>query len=135
MLSAYPLLLTLHLVSVGLSITIFFIRGIGVVVLRHAWPMTGAWRRMSVAVDVVLLIAGALLWATMSHNPMREPWLGVKLLLLLVYIMLGSFALKRAKTLAAKRRFMIAALLVVGLMISIAITRQPLGPLTALFSW
>lgn len=130
--SAYPALLTLHLTAVVLSITLFLMRGIGVVVFQHAWPMTKAWRITSMAIDTVLLIAGVLLWVTMSHNPLHEPWLEAKLLLLVVYIALGSFALKRAKRLAAKRLFMIAALLVVGFMISIAITRQPLGLLTTL---
>lgn len=132
--AAYPALLTLHLTAVALSITIFLARGVGVALLQHAWPMAKAWRTLSVAVDTILLIAGVLLWITMSHNPLHEPWLEAKLLLLLVYIVLGSFALKRAKTLAAKRMFMIAALLVVGFMVSIAITRRPLGFFTALFS-
>ncbi|MBU3724699.1 MAG: regulator SirB [Burkholderiaceae bacterium] len=130
---SYPALLTLHLTSVVLSIAIFSIRSIGVVVLQQGWPMAGSWRTLSVVVDVVLLAAGSILWITMSHNPLKESWLGVKLLLLLVYIVLGSYALKRAKTLAGKRMCMVSALLVVAFMISIATTRHPLGVFTTLF--
>jgi len=34
-----------------------------------------------------------LLWATLQLNPVHDSWLGAKLLLLLVYIVLGSLAL------------------------------------------
>ena len=39
---------------------------------------------------------GITLWVLLSWHPVQHPWLGTKLLLLLLYIVLGSLALKRA---------------------------------------
>lgn len=122
----YPALLLLHLSSVAASIGLFAVRGIGVQ-LGRAWPMQATWRRASVGIDVTLLAAGASLWVVMQHNPLAEPWLAAKLALLLGYIVAGSFALKRAKTLGAKRGFLLLALAMAAAMISIATTRNPLG--------
>ncbi len=115
----YPLLRTLHLVAVGCSLALFAARG-AAVLTGTPWPMTLLARRGSVAIDTVLLAAGAALWALLGLNPARDTWLGVKLILLLVYIVLGSFALKRAPTRAAKAGFYAAALLCVATMVTIA---------------
>jgi uncharacterized membrane protein SirB2 len=51
----------------------------------------------------------------------------VKVTLVIVYIVLGSFALKRARTRRARLAFTGAALLVFAVVISIARTHSPLG--------
>lgn len=89
--------------------------------------MQRSWRMASVGIDVVLLAAGTSLWVLMQHNPWTETWLAVKLILLLGYIVAGSFALKRAKSLRAKRGFFALALVTVMFMASIATSRQPFG--------
>lgn len=129
--AAYPIALTLHLASVAASVGLFTARGIGVQ-LQQPWPMQPLWRRTSVAIDMVLLAAGISLWVLMSHNPLHEPWLATKLVLLLVYIVTGSFALKRAPSLSAKRGFLVTALCTVLFMFLIARTRDPLGAITSL---
>lgn len=126
----YPPLLLLHLCSVASSVTLFAARGVGVQ-LGHVWPMTKTWRMTSVAIDVVLLAAGLSLWILVQHHPLAEPWLATKLVLLVAYIVTGSFALKRAKNMRTKRGFLVLALLAVLMMISIAITRLPLGHITS----
>lgn len=77
-------------------------------------------------IDVGLLSAGGALWYLLQFNPWRDHWLGAKLVLL-VYIGLGSYALKRAPTRAAKAGFFLAALTCVAFMASIALRHQPLG--------
>ena len=109
----------LHLGAVGASLALFAARGLAVLV-RQRWPMAPAARWGSVAIDTVLLTAVATLWALLGLNPLRDAWLGTKLMLLLAYIVLGSFALKRAPTPAAKAGFYVAALLCVAAMIAIA---------------
>jgi len=52
----------------------------------------------------------------MRFNPLVDGWLGSKLLLLLIYVALGSMALKRAPTKPAKALFLVAALAVLGTM-------------------
>lgn len=122
----YQALRHTHLTLVGLSVSLFVTRGLGVLA-RQAWPMRTVWRRASVWLDSGLLLAGAALWWYARHNPLREPWLAVKLGLLIVYIVLGSFALKRGKTPAVRAACLVAALLCVASMAWIAHTRSPWG--------
>ena len=120
----YPALLHLHRTCVTLSVALFIARGVGVALLQ-AWPMQASWRYVSVAIDVPLLLAGASLWVLLGYHPLQQTWLGVKLVLLVVYIVLGSFALKRGRTRGQRLAFFIAALAVVLSMAGIALTRSP----------
>ena len=105
---------------------LFIGRGLGVSAL-HNWPMQPFWRRLSVSIDVMLLAAGVGLWTLLGYHPMQQTWLAVKLGLLVVYIVLGSFALKRGRTRAHRLVFFMAALAVVFSMVGIALHRHPAG--------
>jgi uncharacterized membrane protein SirB2 len=122
----YPLALALHLCLVIASVGLFAARALGVQ-LKHAWPMAPLWRRLSMGIDSGLLLAGASLWALLQLNPLRDHWLGVKLVLLLLYIGLGTLALKRARSQGAKAVCALAALATVGFMAGIALNHHPLG--------
>ena len=63
-----------------------------------------------------------------------EPWLALKLFLLLVYIALGTYGLKRGRTRAIRMGFSVLALLVITQMFWIARTRDPFGMLSVLRS-
>jgi uncharacterized membrane protein SirB2 len=63
----------------------------------------------------------------LSLNPVVSPWLGAKMLLLVLYIVLGSLALKRARTPAARRASYAGALMVYTFMASVALSHHPLG--------
>ncbi|MES1262911.1 MAG: SirB2 family protein, partial [Peristeroidobacter soli] len=54
-------------------------------------------------------------------------WLTTKVLLLVVYVILGSYALKRGSTRAVRARAYAAALLVFAFIISIARAHDPRG--------
>jgi uncharacterized membrane protein SirB2 len=123
----------LHLTAVTASLSLFAARGAAVLV-RRPWPMTRGVRRVSVAIDTALLGAGITLWVMLGLNPLRDHWLGAKLLLLLAYIVLGSFALKRAHGQAAKAAFYAAALACAGFMVSVALAHDPAGVLRQLAS-
>jgi uncharacterized membrane protein SirB2 len=133
LIDAYPLLKALHIGLVAASGMLFAARGAGVLA-GQAWPMRPAWRHTSVAIDVCLLAAGVGLWTMLALNPMRQHWLGVKLGLLLVYIVLGSLALKRARAQAVRGICYVAALAVFFWMVSIARAHHPLGALLPFFS-
>ena len=124
--SVYPLARWMHIALVIASVSLFAARAIGVLTLQ-AWPMRAAWRRASVLIDVGLLSAGITLWTLLQFHPLHDPWLGAKLVLLVVYIVLGSFALKRAPTRATKASFFVAALACVAFLASIALRHHPLG--------
>ncbi len=122
----YPTLLHLHRARVTASIALFMARGLGVAALQ-TWPMQRRWRYLSVAIDVPLLAAGVGLWTLLGYHPLQQTWLGLKLALLVVYIVLGSFALKRGRTRGQRMLFFIAAMVVVLSMVGIAMARHPAG--------
>ncbi len=115
-----------HLALVVVSGLLFSLRGAGVLAGAR-WPLHRWLRAGSVVVDTLLLMAGATLWTLLQLHPLREHWLGVKLVLLVLYIALGSWALQRAASTAARAAFFIAALTVFATLFSIGWTRHPLG--------
>lgn len=124
---AYPQIKQAHIVLVGCSGALFAARGAGVVWLGARWP-TAAWARgLSVGIDTLLLAAGVMLWTLLGLHPVRDPWLGVKLLLLLAYIVVGSLALKRGRTARRRRLAFVAALGLYAFMASVALAHRPLG--------
>jgi len=122
----YPWLLPLHITLVTLSVSLFALRGVGVLA-GQAWPMAGWARGLAPVIDSLLLLAGGTLWWLLQLNPTQNHWLLAKLVLLIVYIVLGTLALKRAPTRGSKALCFVAALAVVGFMASIAMARHPLG--------
>ena len=122
----YPALLWTHMLLVGSSLTLFSARGLGAL-WQQSWIIRREVRLASVTIDTLLLVAGASLWALLQHNPLQEAWLATKLALLVVYVVLGSFALKRARSQAGRLLFLVAALSCAGAMVAIARTRDPLG--------
>ena len=115
-----------HLGLVAASLTLFALRGAGVLLGRR-WPMATVLRIMVVLVDTALLSAGVLLWVMLGLSPARDTWLGVKLGLLVVYVLLGTWALKRARTPASRAGFLAAACVCAGAMLSVAWSRWPSG--------
>jgi len=115
-----------HIGLVLVSGGLFALRG-ALVLAGQSWAMARPWRLLSYGIDTLLLTAGVTLWVLLSLNPVASPWLGVKLLLLVLYIVLGSLALKRARAPAARRASYTGALLVYLFMASVAISHHPLG--------
>lgn len=123
---AYPLLLKTHLGLVATSVGLFAVRALAAL-QGQGWPLRQGWRRTSEAVDSALLVAGGSLWWLLQLNPLHTPWLGLKLCLLLVYIALGSMAMRQTSSTRTRALFLLAALLCVAFMASIALARHPLG--------
>lgn len=115
-----------HIGLVLASGSLFALRG-ALVLAGQGWAMARPWRLLSYGIDTLLLGAGALLWALLSLNPVSSPWLGTKLLLLLLYIVLGSLALKRARGPQLRAACYAGALLVYLGMASVALAHHPLG--------
>ena len=111
-----------------LSGGLFLLRGAGVLAGAGERAMAAGWRYTSYVIDTALLVAGVVLAVQLSLNPLEVGWFGIKLLLLLVYIVLGSFALKRGRTPAVRATCYLLALTVYGWMIGVAIRHDP-------FSW
>lgn len=128
MTALYPIFKHVHMALVVASVGLFALRGAGVLA-RMPWPMRPAVRQTSVLIDVALLAAGVWLWVQLGVALPDAPWLLTKLLLLPVYVVLGSYALKRGRGLRRKAVFYVLALLTVGHMVSVAIHKHPVGVL------
>ncbi len=124
--SWYSHLKTAHISLVLMSGLLFAWRG-ALVLTGRSWAMARPWRVLSYGIDTLLLAAGVTLWSVLSLNPVASPWLGVKLLLLVLYIALGSLALKRARTPALQRASYAGALGVYLFVASVALAHHPLG--------
>jgi uncharacterized membrane protein SirB2 len=124
--TTYAALRGVHMTLAAVSVGLFAARWLAVLA-THGWPMQAGVRRTSMVVDTGLLLAGVGLWVLLQHDPLREPWLLVKLLLLPLYVLLGTLALRRARTRVARVWCGLAALVVAGLMALCAVTRLPLG--------
>lgn len=116
----------LHIGLVFTSGALFAVRGVGVLCAAD-WSMHALVRRLSYGIDTLLLSAALLLLHILQLNPFAVPWLRVKLGLLLLYIVLGSFALKRAKTRGGRALCFAAALLCYSFMVTVARAHNPWG--------
>lgn len=131
MIEFYPQIKSVHIAAVMASGLLFFLRGAAL----HAgmtWGMAAPLRYLSYAIDTTLLTA-ALMLATMLHQyPFVHGWLTVKVVLLVVYILLGTFALKRGSTRKIRVICWLAALAVYAFIITVARAHNPAGIFAAI---
>ena len=127
MLEYYAQIKLVHVIAVFSSGALFLTRGLMVQTGRQVWAMSGMLRYLSYTIDTVLLVAALMLLAILPAAVYSNGWLTTKVMLLLVYIVLGSFALKRARTPRSRFWCFVAALLTYSFMLTIAWTHQPLG--------
>lgn len=97
----YLTLKTIHATAAALSIAGF--------VLRYAWMIAGSTllrsrpaKVLPHIVDTVLLASAILLAVQAGVAPWSVGWLGFKVVALIVYIVLGTIALKRGRTRATR---------------------------------
>lgn len=122
----YRFLKPLHITLVLASGVLFLARGLAVLSGRR-WGMVPRVRHLSYGVDTLLLLAGVSLSWLLGLNPMRHAWLGTKLGLLVLYIVLGSLALKRARSRVGRWLSFSVAVAIFLFMLSVARWHHPLG--------
>lgn len=133
MIEFYPQIKLVHVAAVLMSGGLFFLRGIAIQTGAR-WGMAKPARLASYAIDTVLLAAGVTLFAILPPAVFANGWLTAKIIILLAYIGLGTFALKRGRTPQLRRICFVAAILAYACMLTIARTHHPLGALTSLLS-
>lgn len=133
MIEFYPQIKSVHVAMVIASGLLFTLRGTAVLVGAR-WAMAAPLRYLSYTIDTTLLTAALMLLTALKLNPFAVPWLGVKLALLVVYVGLGSLALKRARSRRARAAFYVAALATFVFMYFVARAHHPLGLLQGLAS-
>lgn len=126
MIEFYPQIKLVHIAAVIASGSLFMLRGLAV----HAgatWAMAAPLRYLSYTIDTVLLTAALMLVTVLHQYPFVNSWLTVKVWLVAVYVVLGSFALKRGRAPAVRITCWVAALLVFVAIVGIARAHHPLG--------
>lgn len=115
----------LHMSLVTLSGVLFLLRGILMLKSSKALQM----KTLKIAphiIDTGLLITGVSLAVILGLKPSETPWIMAKLIALVVYIGLGTIAIKRGKTLAIRATAFVAALITFAYIIAVAITKNPI---------
>jgi uncharacterized membrane protein SirB2 len=120
-----------HIGLALLSVSIFILRG-GLMLADSAVRHSPWLRYPSMFVDTLLLTAALMLTTVIQQYPFTTDWLTMKVALLVVYVVLGSIALKRGRSRTARAAAFVAALLAVGFIFSVARAHHPLGLLAGL---
>lgn len=120
----YLVLKIIHTVAAVTTISGFMLRGY--------WMMTESDRLQSrlarVAphvVDTVFLVSGiAMVWF-LSMNPFMQGWLLAKFAGLLVYVLLGTIAIKRGPTKQVRVIAFVGAISVFAYIVGVALSKSP----------
>jgi len=122
----YPQIKSVHIACVVASGSLFAIRG-AAGLSGARWPLALPVRWLSYAIDTTLLTAALMLLTILPWAMFGNGWLATKLTLIVVYVVLATFALRRARTRKARAGFYVAALLTFAFVVTIAIAHHPLG--------
>jgi uncharacterized membrane protein SirB2 len=120
---AYLAVRTLHVVCAALSITGFAARGV-LMLLDSPLLKTRFVRIAPHVVDTALLASAVWLAWFLGQVPFVHGWITAKVLALVAYIVLGSIALRRGRTKAARIAAFAAALAAAGYIVAVALTRD-----------
>ena len=127
----YLTLKAVHVACAILSISGFALRGI--LMLADSPLLAARFARVAPhVVDTVLLASALWLSALIGQYPFVQGWLTAKVLALIAYIVLGTVALKRARSKAARTVAFALALCAAAYIVSVALTRDTLGFLALL---
>ena len=120
----YATVRALHVGCVIVTFVLFFLRGV--------WLITGSpllrqrWVRIVPHVNDTVLLAAAITLAVMiKQSPMHDAWLTAKVIGLIVYIGLGSIAMKAGRPHRLRIAMWIAAQGVFFYIVAVAFTRNP----------
>lgn len=126
MIEFYSEIRLVHVWAVLASGGLFLLRGLALFAGTN-WAMAAPVRYLSYTIDTVLLTAALMLMTIVQQYPFFHSWLTVKVLLLVIYILLGYFAFWKAHTRTIQVGAWASALLVYALIFSIARAHHPLG--------
>ena len=122
---SYQLLKHIHLTCIAVSFTLF--------TLECYWKLIGSpimdqrWIKIVPhVVDTVLLASALGLAYTIGQYPFVDTWLTVKVFAVMLYIVLGSIALKRSRGKAMRIYTWLAAAAVFAYIVLVAINHNPL---------
>lgn len=116
----------MHQTAVALSISGFFVRG-AAALAGAEWVRGRLARTLPHLVDTVLLLSALTLVWLLRQDLGSATWLLAKLAGLVVYIALGTIALRPGRPRSVRAAAWLCALLVAAWIVSVAISKSPLG--------
>lgn len=121
---SYFALKYVHVGAVIASFSLFFLRGLWMMTVPG--KLAARWVRVVPhVVDTVLLASAIALAAMTAQYPFVQPWLTAKVLALVLYILLGTVAIRRGRTRRVRIIAWVLALLVFGYIVAVARARVP----------
>jgi uncharacterized membrane protein SirB2 len=126
MIEFYPQIKFVHVLCVILSGSLFALRGL-MMLAGSRFTNHALVRYASYAIDTTLLTAALMLITILHQYPFVQAWLTIKVLLLVVYIVLGVFALRRGRTRRVRTSCYVAALATYLSIVGVALAHNPLG--------
>ena len=115
----------IHLTCIALSLILFLLRG-GLALFS---PETLKKRWLKIlphVIDTALLASALTLAYFIQQYPFAHGWLTAKVVGLVVYIGLGTIAIKRGKTKAIKATALLGALVAFAYIAAVAVSRNPM---------
>lgn len=130
MIEYYPQIKHVHILLAVLSGSLFALRG-AFAIGGAKWPNAQPVKWLSYSIDTALLTAALMLLTILPGAIFANGWLTAKIGLLVLYVVLGVFALRRANTRRGRVLGYVAALVTFVAVYSIARAHHPLG----FYSW
>lgn len=126
MIEFYPQIKQFHIFVALLSGSIFVMRG-AFLLGGAQWPQALPVKWLSYAVDTALLTVALMLLTILPWAMFANGWLLTKVVLIVVYVVLGVLALRRGRTRRMRALCFVLALLTFGAIYGIARAHHPLG--------
>ena len=122
--TSYLAIKTLHVGCVALSGIGFVLRGMSLM-FAPRWLALRWVRILPHVIDTILLASAlGLVWLSAQY-PFEQAWLTAKVMALIAYIVLGSIALKRGRSMPVRLGAWFAALAVFAYIVGVALARSP----------
>lgn len=127
--SSFFIIKNIHVACAVISICGFVLRGIWMA--RSSGLLHNRWiKRLPHVVDSLLLLTAFIMLYQLQMNPFAHPWLATKIVLLLVYILLGMVALHWGPSRNSRVVAWLLAIMVFMFMVSVAIAKSGYGIMT-----
>jgi len=121
---SYLLLKMIHVSSVVISYSLFFLRGVwsmqNSIYLQQRWVKV-----LPHIIDTVLLTSAIALAILIQQDPMNHAWLTAKVVGLLLYILLGMVAMRFGQSRKTRIAAWIAAQCVFIYIVLVALSKNP----------
>ena len=118
----YSVIKDVHVITATLSLLGFLLRGLWMI--KESPLLNSKPVKIFPHINDTLLLGAAIYLSIMSRlYPFAEGWLGAKVILLIGYIVAGTFALKRGKTKKVRVIYFIIAVFCISLIFMMALYR------------